>query len=430
MKNGTCIYCNELKLLNREHTLPQSLRQRNTPEWIIDNHLCRKCNSDFGDIDMVLSQRSNTGFLFDIIQRERGQENKSIQASPYHKRASGVNPIRMLFPNPVYDDLIVLHEPDSMNYQANYLGVIALQPQMILTQYRNGQTSREVVEENNRKYDAKSSRNDNWYTHDEKDDVFCLFGNTHIFPPNTAHRYLGRVDDFKSKFMKHYPRTRYDLRVISPEEGKGIEKFHAFFNAIQAETKLMIPEDKDLPVEVFRKPITVITDKKAELLFLRAIAKLAFHCFLYHYPKFTGHEVMFQPIKDFIRNGGDAPLRFVTAVKDYKMESRSYDTTIHQHYFRYFVKDDNIGCQIDLFTGMTAAPFSYNIVLAGDDDKIQHVHMYREETMPFIVHAKSLLKRKRNPRNRIVTVKNRIIPASEVGIIQPSKMSDLLWLRR
>ena len=70
MKNGRCIYCNELKSLNREHALPQSLRQDNTPEWIIENHLCKKCNSDLGKLDVVLSQRSNIGFLFDLIQRE------------------------------------------------------------------------------------------------------------------------------------------------------------------------------------------------------------------------------------------------------------------------------------------------------------------------------------------------------------------------
>ena len=112
--------------------------------------------------------------------------------------------------------------------------------------------------------------------HDEKDDVFCLFGNTHIFPPKTAHRYLGKVDEFKSKFMTDFPHTRYDLSVISPEEGRGEQKFFDFFNAIQGETKTMIPEDKNLPIEVFRKPITVIMDKKAKSLFFRAIAKLAF----------------------------------------------------------------------------------------------------------------------------------------------------------
>ena len=417
MKNGTCIYCNELKPLNREHAFPQSLCQENAPEWIIENHLCKKCNSDLGKLDVVLSQRSNIGFLFDIIQRECGQESKSIHASPYHKPKNGMNPIRVLFPNPVYDDLIVLHEPDKVNHQLDYLGVIALQPQMILTQYRDGQTYREVVEENNRKYDTKSLQNDNWYTHDERDDVFCLFGNTHIFPPKTAHRYLNAVDVFKSKFMTDYPHTRYDLRVISPEEGRGEQKFFDFFNKIQGETKMMIAEDKNLPVEVFRKPITPIMDQKAESLFVRAIVKLAFHCFLCHYPKFTGHETMFNSVKNFIYQSSGTPSKFVKAVVTNEIiKNHVYEGTKHLHDFRFFIKDKNIGCQIDLFTGLMADAFSYNVVLAGDPDK-KCSHPDSVESFSFFLHSQSFLKK-------------RIVSASEVGIIRPSKMSDLLWLRR
>ncbi len=424
MKNGTCIYCNKLKSLNEEHALPQSLRQDNTPEWIIENHLCQKCNSDLGKLDVVLSQRSNVGFLFDIIQRERGQRNKSIHASPYHKPQNDMNPIRVLFPNPVYDDLIILHEPDIMNHQANYLGVIALQPQMILTQYRDGQTYREIVEENNRKYDTKSLQNGNWYTHDEENDVFCLFGNTHIFPPRAAHRYLGKVHEFKSKFMADYPRTRYDLRVIFPEEGRGEQKFFDFFNKIQAETKMMIAEDKNLPIEVFRKPITPIIDQKAESLFFRAIAKLAFHCFLCHCPKFTGHETVFNSVKNFIYQGSGPPSKFVKAVVTSEIiKNDVYEGTEHLHYFGFFIKDKNIGCQIDLFTGLIADAFSYNVVLAGNPDK-ECSHPDSVESFPFFVDPQSFLKK------RIEPVKAKIVHPSEMGIIRPSKMSDLLWLRR
>lgn len=425
MKIGKCIYCKSETSLNREHAFPDSLRQRNTPEWIIDNHLCEKCNSDLGELDVVLTQRSIIAFLFDLIQREREQENNSVHASPYHKINRGVKPLRMLFPNPVYDDLIVLHEPDRMNHQANYLGVIALQPQIILTQYRDGQTYREVVEENNRKYDTKKLRNDKWYTHDQEDDVFCLFENTHIFPPKTAHRYLNSVDAFKSKFMTDYPHTRYNLQVISPEEGKGIEKFHAFFNAIHAETKLMIPEDKNLPIEVFRKPITVIMDNNAELLFFRAIAKLAFHCFLYHNPDYIGHETKFNPIKNFISRGSDKPSSFVMGAEtNEEIANRVYkDTEHHKHYFGFFIKNNNIGCQIDLFTGLTSPPFSFSIVLAGDQNKIPLSTDFVKH-FPFFVYPKSPLKK------RIEPVKGKIELPSEIGIIRPSKMSDLLWLRR
>ena len=424
LKTGTCIYCKSKTSLNREHAFPDSLRQENTPGWIIDNHLCEKCNSDFGDIDMVLSQRSPIGFLFDIIQRERGQKSKSVHASPYHKQASGVKPLRMLFPNPVYDNLIVLHEPDSMNHQANYLGVIVLQPQMILTQYRDGQTYREVVEENNRRYKNKSLRNNNWYTHDEEADVFCLFGNTHIFPPKAAHRYLGKVDEFKSKFMTDFPHTRYDLRVISPEEGRGEQKFFDFFDQIQAETKTMIAEDKNLPIEVFRNPITAIMDNNAELLFCRAIAKLAFHCFLYHNPNYTGHETEFNPIKNFISRGSGKFSRFVKGAEtNEEIANIVYGDTEHQNFLSYFMKNNNIGCQIDLFTGLTSPPFSFGIVLAGDQDKIPLNTDYVKH-FPFFVYPKSPLKK------RVEHVKQRVIPASEIGIIRPSKWSDLLWLRK
>ena len=428
MKIGKCIYCKSETSLNREHAFPQSLRQENMPGWIIDNHLCVKCNSGFRDIDKVLSQRSNIGFIFDIIQREWGHtnEDEGLHSSPYHKQTNGVKPLRMLFPNPVYDDLIVLHEPDSINHQVNYLGVRALQPQMILTQYRDGQTCREVVQENNRKYDSKRLRKDSWYTHDEKDDVFCLFGNTHIFPPNTSHRYLGKVEEFKSKFMTDSPCTRYNLSVISPEEGKGEQKFFDFFNKIQAETKTMIPEDKNLPIEVFRKPITVIMDKKAKSLFFRAIAKLAFHCFLCHYPKYTGHETMFNSIKNFISRGSVMPTKFVKgAVTDEQIANCVYEDTEHQHFFGFFMKNNNIVCQIALFTGITSPPFSNVIVLAGDPNKIPR-STDCVKTFPFFVHPKSPLKNRRaSGGNR--SGGNRIVSPSEARIIRPYKMSDWLY---
>ena len=425
-RSGICIYCKTETSLNREHAFPDSLRQQNTPEWIIDKHTCKACNSNFGtQLDVVLSRRSPVAFIFDIIQRELGHKNEGLHSSPYHKQASGVNPIRMLFPNPVYDGLIVLHEPDSMNHQVNFLGVIALQPQMILTQYSEGQTCREVVEENNKKYDTKSLRNDNWYTHDEEDDVFCLFGNTHIFPPKTAHRYLNTVDAFKSKFMMDYPHTRYDLRVISPEVGRGEQKFIDFFNALQGESKQMIAEDKNLPIEVFRKPITAIMDRKGKSFFFRAIAKLAFHCFLCHYPnKYTGHETMFNPIKNFISRGSGMSTRFVKgAVTNEQIANCVYEDTEHQHFFGFFIKDKNIGCQIDLFTGLTSPPLSYGIVLAGDPDKIP-LSTGCVKHFPFFVYPRSPLKK------RIEPIKGKIGHPSEVGIIRPSKMSDLLWMRK
>ena len=421
MKIGKCIYCKSETSLNREHAFPQSLRQENTPGWIIDNHLCEKCNSDLGELDVVLTQRSNIAFLFDLIQREREQENNSVHASPYHKIKRGMKPIRIPFPNPLYNNHIVLHEPDRMVHELNYMGFKALQPQMILTQYRDGQTCREVVEENNRKYDTKSLRNDNWCIHDEHYDVFCIFGNTYIFPPKTTYHYLDNVDEFKSKYMTDYRHTRYDLWVLSPEVGRGEQKFFDFFDAFQSESKQMIEEDRNLKSDIFRKPIQVIPDPNIKLLSNRAIAKLAFHCFLYHFPKYMGHETMFNSIKNFISRGSGTPLKFVKAIVPHEfIKNRVYKGIEHQHYFRFFIKDKNIGCQMDLFTGLMNEPFSYNVVLAGNPYK-KCFYSDSEICFLFYVHPRSPLKK------RDISERKRIVLPSEVRFIRSSKTDDWLY---
>ena len=429
MKDGKCIYCKSQTQLNEEDAFPKSLRQPNTRKWIIDRHLCQKCNSQFGkELDGVLSRRSPVGFIFDIIQRELGHNNDGVHSSPYLKPANGVQPLRLLFPNSVYDNLFVLHEPGRVNLQLNYLGVTALQPQMILTQYPQGKTSEDVVEGNNRKYNTRSIRTGKWYTHDEADDVFCLFENTYIFTPKTAEKYLGKTEDFKSKYITNHPDMRYDLRIISPEVGRGEQKFFEFVNTIQGDKKEIIPEDKNLPVEVFKNIMTVIMDKKGRSFFNRSIAKLAFHCFLYHHEsKYTGHETIFNGVKNYISRGSGRAEWFVRgAIRNEIISDIVYESEEHQHFFSYFTKDKNIGCQIDLFTGITAPHLSYGIVLAGDKDKIP-LSTRCVETFPFFVSPRSPLKKMEETKG---SGGNRKASSKHIGIIRPSKMSDLLWLRK
>lgn len=44
---------------------------------------------------------------------ELGEKSKKGHASIYHHRANGVKPVHVPFPYPLYDNLIVLHEPSS-----------------------------------------------------------------------------------------------------------------------------------------------------------------------------------------------------------------------------------------------------------------------------------------------------------------------------
>ena len=425
MKVGKCIYCRANTELNKEHAFLDSLRQKNTPHWTIDNHVCVKCNSDFGSqIDVVLSKCSTIAFLFDLIQREFGQEETSQQRSIYNNVRSGVRPIRMLFPNPVYDNLFVLHKSHGVNHQQNYMEVTALQPQMILTQYPQGKTCEEIVTENNRKYNTNKAQREICLTHDTLEDVISVFKNTYIFPPKKAHYYMEHEDEFKSKYMSEYPHMQYNLRTIFPEHGQGEQKFQDFFNKINAETKLIIAEDKNLPPEVFRNPIQTIMDRRGKKQMMRAIVKLAFHCFLYHYPEYTGHERMFNGVKNFISRGSGSTSRYVwTAETDKRIANGVYEGDEHQHFFSFFLGYKQIGCEIHLFTGLNSPAFSFGIVLAGKPNKIP-LKSDSVKMFPFRLHQKSSLKKRLEP----TTTQSVLI--SKGGIIKPCKMSDLYFMRK
>ena len=414
MKTGRCIYCRQKTDLNREHAFPQSLLQKGTAGWVI-HKLCQTCNSDLGQLDNALSRRSHITFLWDTIRMELGTGDEGQHTSIYRKRAGGVNPIRIPFPDPLYDNLIVLHERSRSNSPTLdfVYGFSALRPQMTLTLYQEGQTSKDVITENSDKFDTSSI--DNISDYDVQEDVFCFFGNTYVFPPEATWRFLKDIDKFKSKYMTDFPRTRYDLQVVFPEEANAQNIFNNAYEAFQSETKEIIEEDKSLTTGVFTGRIQVVPDPEAEKTITRAITKVAFHCFLCHYPEYTGHESMFEAVKDFIYNGNGTPTDFVMLAKDIEMENLVYNTTEHRHYFRFFLKDDSIGCVVDFFTGLLVGPFSYNVILAGDPDNTEprcdHI-----EYVPYSIHPKS-------------PVKKRIMPRSELGIIHIPRWNEgILWL--
>lgn len=412
METGKCIYCGQETDLNREHAFPQSLLQKEVPEWVI-HKLCQPCNSNLGKLDNALSKRSHIAFLSDTIQIDLGIENEGLHASIFHKRTGGVNPVRIPFPDPLYDNLIVLHERSRTdNHMLDFTyGFSALRPQMILTLYQEGQTGRDIIEENLDKFYASSE--DNISDYDTQEDVFCFFDNTYVFPPEATWRFLKNINEFKSKYMTDFPHTRYDLRAVYPEKRNSWNMVNAFYEALQGKTKEIIKEDKSLTTGIFTGRIQVVPDPEAEQIIARSIAKVAFHCFLYHYPEYTGHEPMFGHLRDFIYNGNGTPTDFVVLAKDIEMENLIYDTTEHRHYMRFFLKDDSIGCVIDFFTGLLFGPCSYNVILAGNPDNA-HPRCDLVEYVPFSVHPKS-------------PIKKRILPVSELGIIYKPNWHEIFW---
>lgn len=416
MIKGRCIYCKKEKDLNKEHAFPQSLLQKGTPGWTINNHLCVTCNSDLGKLDVVLSKRSHIAFVWDRLQRELGDGAEGIHDSIYHKRTAGIDPIRLFLPNPVYDNHILLHEfkEDSDGTINSAYSVDVLRPQIILTEYAEGQTGEKVVADNLEKFNAAGS-SENIINHDEQEDIYCILGNIYIFPPQTTWRYFSKVEEFKSKFLKDFPRTRYNLRVIYPEDDRAWNKVNSFYSSLQGETKEIIEGKNFEDPEMFAASIQAIPDQEGIPCFARAVAKTAFHCFLYHYPEFSGHESIFDAIKEFIYTG--APNKYVARYENSETENPIYHSAKHLHGVGFFVQDNDIGCRIDFFTGLLPSQFSYQITLSGDPDS-STPSCDRVGYIPFSVHSESPMKRK-------------ILPGSALRMIQePRSDEGVLWLPR
>ena len=414
MIKGKCIYCKEVKDLNREHAFPKSLLQEGAPGWVIGTHLCNSCNSHLGKLDVVLSRKSPLAYIWERIQEGLGQKDKKLHSSVYNKRDVGVNPVRLFLPNPVYDNYILLHEfkVENDGISTSVYSVSALQPQIILTQYAEGQTGDGIIAENLEKFNTISSDEDFITSYDKQRDVYCIFGNTYIFPPKAANRFFDKKDEFKSKFIKDTPITQYTLRVLFPEENQYQGKAQDFCDAFKGEAIDDIPAKKFQNPEVFTQTIQAISDPKSIPEFLRAIAKTAFHCFLYHYPKFSGHESIFAEIRKFIYNG--TPNKFVAQCRNTETADIVYDSMVHLHVFYFFIQGNDIGCRIDFFTGLLPIQFSYEITLAGNPRK-SHPGCDGVALIPFSVHPKSQMKK-------------RIHSLTELGIIQkPRWNKGNLW---
>ena len=413
MKKGKCIYCKKYKNLNREHAFPKSLLQKGTLGWTIKKYVCADCNSRLAHLDAVLIKKSPLAFVWDRIQDELGNTTQKPHSSISRKRAGGINPVRQFVPDPLYDNRIVLHDIVTENGSTSVPNDSVLSPQIVLTQYPEGQSSEEVIAENCGKFNTVNSDENIITNYDEHEEIYCLFGNTYIFPPEVTERFLKKAAEFKFKFMRDLPRIQYDLLVIFPKEGWHQRAGETFYNSFDTETKEMIDEEEIPNPKPSIRLIQVSTDPKATPDIARAIAKIAFHCFLYHYPNFSGHEPIFDDIKEFIYTGSSN--RFVAQGKNTESENCVYDSTKHFHIICFFVQKDDIGCRIDFFTGLQKPPVSYQVTLAGKPENL-NPSPSRTEYISFYVHPKSQMKK-------------RIFPVENLGLIRrPSRYEGVLWL--
>ena len=332
------------------------------------------------------------------------KQNKSQDPSFYNAKAHGIEPVRLFYPDPLYENRIVLHEVLGTSVHNFYPTSLARAqaPQMILTLYTKGQTPEQVIADHYEKWDADTlviSKSD------KHKGVYCIAGNTYIFPPKATRYFVSNLDkeqEFMSKFIKTRGHTQYCLNILSPDDQYDSGKLSGFYKRLSATTKVQIEAAKFEPKESTAN-LMILADQDAKPYINRAIAKIAFHCFLYWHPEFSGHEPIFEEIRAFIFRGGNHQTSngedFVTGLN--ARGRYVWSSNEHFHIFRFYENGDNIICQIVFFTGLSLNPspsetpelLASEIVLAGNSEKAR-LGSLKERSVPFYVHGKSQLKRR------------------------------------
>ena len=463
MKKGKCIYCNEEKELNEEHAFPQFLLQihEGAPEWIIDEHLCEKCNRKLGKLYKILKMRGPIGHTWNLIKSEFGQENENQQSLRYNQKCYSLEPDRIMAPIPFLGNLIVsskllVVESSENNILSNSIehSLDPIEPQIILTLYAKWQQLKKTRDETAVNFDKldiipcfEGSRPIYWIGNGTKltprisdspivvprlwtkDSYFVRphtkyppnatadfpFPHTYVFSQKATEYFFDRPKNFQSDFLSIFDRINWiqsDLTIIIDGKNKKHGKAKPFMKCLKSDGhNINIVDKQTYPINATypnnsRIKIRYVTDGNAKSYIERALAKIGFHCFLYHYPdEFNGHESIFDGIKTFIFKENTSN-NFVTEYKDVA-KNPIYSSNTHFHNISFFRDRQNIGCRITLFTGLWMKPFSFYITLSG---KIENwnVHPDKTERVPFYVSSKSERKR-------------RVYPPNESGIIiEPS----------
>ena len=413
MTQGKCIYCNEVKPLNKEHAFPKALLHNcvqlkaRAPEWIIEK-LCEDCNNRrSGILDKTLVTKSPMAVVWRIIKSEWEEDSncKSQDAAFYNAKGYGIRPVNLFYPDELYDNLIMLHEEMGTSvpeFHPTLLG-LARVPQLILIQYTGEQTAEQIIVDN---YEQWISGEISVEPSAEHDGVYCISDKYLVFNPKATKYFIAspeREQEFVTEFIKNRGSLQFYLHVLFPDDRNIAGQLEGFCKRLGPGIEKEFPAKRFEPHKSPGHYLMVAADKKAIPYSKRAISKIAFHCFLYFHPDFSGHEPIFDGVRAYISGGENHQTSygedFITKVTLPRACISSSNE--HSHIFRFYVCGDSIICQIAFFTGLflgnsdTENPelFAREIVLAGSSQEARSSQC-NQRHMPFYVHGKSQLKRR------------------------------------
>lgn len=309
-KAGKCIYCGNEKRFSREHYLPECLGKFKGFETL-DDRICKECNGHCGrQLEDQFCRAGDIGFLrYGLgIEGKKGGE----KVNPFERGSSGSSPLKMKGKPSEQDGEIQLQlvkgSRDGRQVGIDYISQVIL--------------------------------------YAESGEVH------HVLLTN-----MNEPEELKAKIEELNIGKLKQVNLIAPEaDRERAEKITAIFPELP-QTKW---ETLPMSGKTFTTTEFEVTDK-----YFRAVAKIAFHYVLKHFPHFRGDEEIFAGIRNFIFNGG--PIEdYVTWSNKQIIEQikNGYCPTTFGHVILARANDQLVWCRLQFFLGPDTVPLVYKVIIA------------------------------------------------------------------
>lgn len=309
-----CIYCKNKEADAREHYLPACLGEFLNYE-LLYNRLCNDCNNEIGKLDEQFCRCGPESFIRRIKGIKGRKKHKKV--NPFYRKSSGGKYIEM-------------EMNDHHNNKKIFCEIIegtddAIPARQIIFQDISGKFFSILITDNMKDHkDLQKALLENnlenckpiecWATVDEREWIEKLLNNYNI---------------------------KFNWKFSPLDEKKVTKKFTVKFE---------------------------VNDK-----YFRAIAKIGFHYFLKYFPQFTGFEIEFEEIKNFI-DKGDEIEKFVEQIEGsfiYGLKPGSVTTDKLCHFIGVNKTRNFIIAYLQFFVGPEFGPsFYYKVNIGKNPERI------------------------------------------------------------
>lgn len=359
-----CIYCGNSSDLTEEHAWPQSLRSKNTHHHKL-KLLCKDCNSNFGsDIDYVFSRGTKIAYIQNCVEKRDPRF--------YYQKTVGGKSFYELTCFEEYKGLILRVQRDKNN------NITPLKPQISITYSNSKQNCEEIIRSN---FNNFLKHNDTfaktlWFS---SNNYIKLYNNTLLLLSGLSQKYFNRPELL-------YKEIRVFLKSLKHICINGF--FDADIDEVADWNQCVlnhVPDDVNIStmlhdfslkkenIKLNYQPIVIgFEDLKIELY--RAIAKIAFHCFLNSHRYIDPYHWRFDRIKEFIKGKNiehilESPYRNQNIYEWPETNQSGVIVDKNQkdsHVLRFSQNSSEITCQLILFPNLSIEPTIFDIYIAGD----------------------------------------------------------------